>query len=66
MANRPDLSALTPLDLKKKVAPRVAAEWNDISEDTFRRHYPHLIRRISPRRDGVEVGEALAIGLPKD
>jgi hypothetical protein len=38
----------------------------DISEDTFRRRYRHLIKKISARRDAVELGDALAIGEPKD
>ena len=32
---------------------------NDVSEASFRRHYPHLIRKITPRRDAVELGDAI-------
>jgi hypothetical protein len=53
------------LALKKKIAVKEAAKLNDISEDTFRRRYPHLIIKVSPRRDAVELGDALAIGQPK-
>jgi hypothetical protein len=36
-----------------------AAEFNGISEDTFKRHYPHLIRKLSPRRNGVRLRDVL-------
>ena len=35
-------------------------------EASFRKHYPHLIMQLSPRRQGVELGAALAIGKPAD
>lgn len=54
------------LALRRKISVKHAAELNDMSEDNFRRHYKHLIRKISPRRDAVELGDALAVGTPKD
>jgi hypothetical protein len=53
------------LDLKKKISVKRAAELSGVSEDTFRRHFSHLIRKISPRRDVVELGDVIAIGEPK-
>jgi hypothetical protein len=50
------------LALRRKISVKEAAELNDLSEDTFRRHYGHLIKNISPRRQAVELGDALAIG----
>jgi hypothetical protein len=50
------------LALRRKISVKEAAELNDISEDTFRRRYRHLIKKISPRRDAVELGDALAVG----
>jgi hypothetical protein len=50
---------LSPLDLRRKIAVREAAELNGVSEATFRRHYRHLIRKVSARRDVVELGDAL-------
>jgi hypothetical protein len=44
----------------------MAAELNDMSEDTFRRRYPHLIMDVSPRRQAVRLGDALAIGESKE
>jgi hypothetical protein len=54
---------LSPLELRRKIAVRQAAELNGVSEATFRRHYGHLIRKISARRDVVELGDA--INLPQ-
>ena len=39
------------LTLRKKISVREAAELNDLSEDSFRRHHSALIKRVSPRRD---------------
>jgi hypothetical protein len=54
------------LRLKSKIPVKRAAELNNLSEDTFRRRYPDLILDLSPRRQGVELGAALAIGKPKE
>ena len=50
---------LTPLRRKQKIKVKEAADLNDMSEDTFRRHYAHLIRKVSTRRDAVELGDAI-------
>jgi hypothetical protein len=36
-----------------------AAEIMGVSADTFRRHYGHLIRKLSPRRNGVRLGDVI-------
>jgi hypothetical protein len=53
------------LTLRKKISVREAAALNDLSEDSFRRHHSHLIKQVGPRRDAVELGDAIAIGKPK-
>ena len=58
----PSAHALTPLDLKRKITTKQAAELNSVSEDFFKRNYRHLIRKIGPRRNAVELGDA--INLP--
>jgi hypothetical protein len=55
------LADLSPLDLLKKIPVREAAALNDLSEDSFRRHYPHLIHKITPRRDVVALGDAISL-----
>jgi hypothetical protein len=59
------LADLSPLDLRQKINVKAAAALNDLSEASFRRHYPHLIRKIAPRRDAVELGDALALPPPQ-
>lgn len=54
------------LALRRKISVKEAATLNAMSEDTFRRRYRHLIKKISPRRDAVELGDAIAVGTPKD
>jgi hypothetical protein len=59
-------SALTPLDLKRKISIRQAAELNGVSEEFFKRNYRHLIRKIGPRRVAVELGHAISLPPPTD
>jgi hypothetical protein len=60
MATDFELAAM--LARRRKISVREAAELNDVSEDTFRRRYSHLIKQVSPRRQAVELDDALAIG----
>ena len=53
------IADLTPLERLKKIRVKEAAALNDLSEASFRRHYSHLIRKITPRRDAVELGDAI-------
>jgi hypothetical protein len=49
---------------RRKISVREAAELNDVSEATFRRRYPHLIRQVSQRRQAVELGDAIDLPPP--
>jgi hypothetical protein len=49
----------TPLELERHISVPEAAEYKNVSEDTFRRHYPHLIRKTSPRRSTVKLRDLL-------
>jgi hypothetical protein len=57
---------LTELDLRRKIRPKHAAELNDMSEASFRRHYSHLIFKMTERRDGVTLGDALTLPPPSE
>ena len=57
----PAIADLTPLERRQKIPVKRAAALNDISEASFRRHYKHLIKKITPRRDAVELGDALTL-----
>jgi len=53
------LPELTALDLERRISVPAAAEFLNVSVDTFRRHYSHLIRKVSPRRDAVKLRDLL-------
>jgi hypothetical protein len=55
---------LSPLERRRKIKVSDAAALNDLSEASFRRHYAHLIRKITPRRDVVELGDAITLPPP--
>ena len=50
---------LTPLERRRKIRVKEASALNGLSEASFRRHYGHLIRKTTPRRDAVELGDAI-------
>ena len=55
---RPDLELLRVLPVEQ------AAEIAGISKDTLRRNHPEIIIKLSTRRVGVRLRDALAIGRP--
>jgi hypothetical protein len=56
----PPLPTLTALDLERHISVKEAAEIKGISPDTFKRHYPHLIEKTSPRRNTVKLRKLLS------
>jgi hypothetical protein len=57
-----DLELAAVFARRRKISVKKAAELNDLSVDTFKRNYPHLIKKVSPRREAVELGDVLDIG----
>ena len=53
------LPTLTALELERHVSVPEAAEYLNLSEDSFRRHYQDIIRKVSPRRDAVKLRDLL-------
>jgi hypothetical protein len=51
--------SLSALELEKHVSVPEAAKLKGISPDTFKRHYGHLIRKTSPRRNTVKMRDLL-------
>ena len=45
-----ETASVPRLELERVISLTEVAELSGVSEDTIRRHYPHLIRRLSPRR----------------
>lgn len=66
MKQNPIPSDLSPLERRKKITVQEAAALNSISEATFRRRYKHLIRKVSLRRDAVELGAAIDLPSPEE
>ena len=60
------VTQLGPLERKRKISVAAAEEINDMHPDTFRRNFPHLIRRISKRRQAVELSDAIDLPPPAD
>ena len=56
------LPPLSAIELARIVSLAEAARIIGISEDGIRRHHSHLIRRMSPRRVGIRLGDLLEIG----
>jgi hypothetical protein len=56
----PTAPALSALDLERHISLPEAAKLFNVSEDTFRRHYSHLIRKVSPRRNTVKLRDLLS------
>jgi hypothetical protein len=52
----------TALELERWLTLDEVAEFLGLSEDSIRRHHGHLIRRLSPRRVGMKLRDALTIG----
>jgi hypothetical protein len=51
---------LTPdLERRRRISVAQAAQLKGISEDTFRRHFSHLIKKTTPRRSTVKLGDVL-------
>jgi hypothetical protein len=53
------LPKLTALDLERHISVPAAANFKNISEDTFKRRYAHLIRKQSPRRNSVKIRDLI-------
>ena len=51
--------ALSALELERQVSVPEAANLKGISEDTFKRHYAHIINRPSTRRCTVKLRDLL-------
>jgi hypothetical protein len=54
---RPELPP--ELQRYRNISVSLAAEIKDVSVDTFRRHFSHLIEQVSPRRQVVSLAKLL-------
>lgn len=58
------IDGLTPLELHRKIPVAEAAAHNSVHVQTFKKHYPHLLRRIGERRLFVTVHDAIVLPPP--
>jgi hypothetical protein len=59
-ANSDHRLELTPeQERRRRISVQQAAALKGVSVDTFRRHFGHLIEKVTPRRDVVRLGDAL-------
>jgi len=49
------------IELESVQKMKVVEKITSLSGDNIRRNYPHLVVRLSPRRDGLRLRDALAI-----
>ena len=59
------IASLTPLELARKIPVAEAAAFNSVHVETFKKRYPHLVRRIGERRLFVTVHDAIVLP-PRD
>ncbi len=52
------------LELRRVLPLEQAGKITNLSSDTLKRRYPHLVLKLSPRRLGMRLSDALAIGKP--
>ena len=53
---------LDALDLRRIITLERVTELTTLSADSLKRHHADKIRRLGPRRLGMRLGDALAIG----
>ena len=58
------LKNFTALELEKIIPVSDAAGLNNQHEDTFRRNFPHLIRKVGKRKTGVKLRDAITLPTP--
>jgi hypothetical protein len=58
------LGNFSAIDLEKMIPVAQAADINDQHEDTFKRNFPHLIRKIGKRKIGVKLRDAITLPPP--
>jgi hypothetical protein len=59
VSSTPRLELTPEHEKRRRISVQEAARLRGISEDTFRRHFGHLIEKITPRRNVVRLGDVL-------
>ena len=62
---RDPLSELSALERLRVASMDETEHLSGLSQETIKRHYPHLIIDLSPRRQGMRVQDALSLRVKK-
>ena len=62
MSSRQTVPDADPLELLKIITLEQVTELTTLSADSLKRHHADKVRRLGPRRLGMRLGDALAIG----
>jgi hypothetical protein len=65
MSSQTDHARLSAVELQRIAPLREASHLSGVSQDTLKRHHSDKILRLSPRRLGMRVGDALQLGTRK-
>jgi hypothetical protein len=57
-------AGLSPMELARRIPVAEAAKFNSIHVETFKKRYPHLVKRIGERRLFVTVRDAIMLPPP--
>ena len=63
-SRRNNVASELDLELRKIITLERASELTTLSADSLKRHHADKIRRLGPRRLGMRLADALAIGTP--
>jgi hypothetical protein len=58
------ITGLSPMELARRIPLADAAAHNGVHPQTFRKNYPHLIKKVGQRRDFVTVYDAIMLPPP--
>jgi hypothetical protein len=58
------ITGLSPLELARKISVAEAAAHNAVHIGTFKKNFPHLIKRIGRRRLAVTLYDAIVLPPP--
>jgi hypothetical protein len=58
------IAGLSPLELTRKIPLADAAKHNGVHIDTFKKAYPHLLKRVGKRRLMVTIHDTIVLPPP--
>jgi hypothetical protein len=59
-----NIAGLSPMELARKIPVAEAAAFNSMHVQTFKKNFPHLVRKVGQRRLFVSVFDAIMLPGP--